>query len=294
MKLVDKKSGKVLGINAFDLFLLIIIIAFAGYYAYENFLPPPQEVNAYSGLNINNAALGFSRLSGMGYIVSARIDGIWTSNKTEFHDDVLITWSYETRLFGWYKGRRITIGGPNAYVEDIAATKITFKTESPSVIRAYTYPLEGETLTEIADKLEEISRKIAGDYGVKTVKLRSSLVIDVPGLKPNAYLYNRLKWSIYDRVPWGYPYLYLGDSFITITFDYTQKISLTTEDLKEIDSILRELNITYDRAVLDAAYVYIGTKEPLTGVSVYSNILENARPLSGVIDVTRLTYIPKP
>ncbi len=294
MKLIDRKTGKILGINSFDLFLIIIILAFAGYYAYENLLPPPQEVNAYSGLNINNAALEFSRLSGMGYVVSAHIDGVWTTNKTGFHDDVLITWSYETRLFGWYKGKRITIGGPNAYVEDIAATKITFKTESPSIIRAYTYPMERKTITEIADELDSIGRKIAGDYGVKVIKVKSSLILDIPELKPNAYLYNRLKWRIYDEIPWGYPYIYLGDSFITIRFDYTQKIALTTDDFRKIDSILRDLNVTYEKAVLDSAYIYIGTEKPLTGVSVYSKLLDNARPLSGIIDVTRLTYIPKP
>ncbi len=294
MRIVDRKSGKILGINAFDLFLLILIVAFSSYYIYMNLVPPPQEVTAYSGLNINNAALEFSRLYGMGYIVTAKVDGIWTSNRTEFHDEVLITWSYETRLFGWLDGKRVTIGGPNAYVEDIAATKITFKTLSPSVIRIYTYPIEAKTLKELASKLEEISRKVAGEYGVKVVKIRSSMILDVPSLKPNAFTYNRIKWGIYDRVPWGYPYLYLGDSFITITFDYTQKIALTTDDLRTIDEILEEVGIKYDKVVLDAAYVYIGTERPLTGISVYSDILENARPLSGVIDVTRLTYIPKP
>ncbi len=294
MKLIDRKSGKILGINAFDLFLILIIVAFAGYYAYENLLPPPQEVNAYSGLNIRNAALEFTRLSTMGYIVEARIDGVWTANGTEFHDDVLITWSYETRLFGWYRGKRITIGGPNAYVEDIAASKITFKTTAPSVIRMYTYPIKADSISKIADKLEEIGGKVAGEYGVRDVKVRSSLVIDVPGLKPSAYLYTQLKWKIYERIPWGFIYVYLGDSFITMKFDYTQKVALTSGDLREVDSILRELGINYTNAMLDAAYVYIGTEEPLTGVSVYANLLDNARPLSDIIDVTRLTFIPKP
>lgn len=294
MKLVDVKSGKILGINAFDLFLLMIILSFAGYYAYENLLPPPQEVNAYSGLNIRNAALEFSRLSSMGYVVKAWIDGIWTVNRTEFHDDVLITWSYETRLFGWYKGKRITIGGPDAYVEDIAASKITFKTESPSIIRMYTYPIEARSIGEIADRIEELSNKVSGSYGVREVTIRSSLMLDVPGLNPNAYLYAQLKWRIYERIPWGFIYIYLGNSFITMSFDYTQKIALTIEDLRELDSIFRELKINYTNAMLDEAYVYVGTDKPLTGVSVYANLLDNARPLSNAIDVTRLTFIPKP
>ncbi len=294
MKLIDRKSGKILGVNAFDLFLILIIIAFAGYYAYENLAPPPQEVNAYSGLNIRNAALEFSRLSTMGYVVKATVDGVWTTNKTRFHDDILITWSYETRLFGWYNGRRVTIGGPNAYVEDIAASKITFKTTAPSVIRIYTYPIRAKSISEIADRLEEIGHQVAGDYGVRDVKVRSSLIMDVPNLKPNAYLYTQLKWEIYKRVPWGFIFIYLGDSFITMKFDYTQRAALTTDDLREIDSILRDLGVNYTGVVLDAAYVFVGTDKPLTGVSVYANLLDNARPLSDAIDVTRLTFIPKP
>ncbi|MEM1984994.1 MAG: hypothetical protein QXW76_07010, partial [Candidatus Korarchaeum sp.] len=162
MKWVDRRSGKILGINAFDLFLLMLILSLGGYYVYENLIPPPQEVSAFSGLNIRNAALEFSRLSGLGYLVYARVDGTWTVNATEFHDQVLITWAYETKLIGWYKGSRVTIGGPNAYVEDIAATKITFKTATPSVIRIYLYQINGSSLSEISDKLESICSDIAG------------------------------------------------------------------------------------------------------------------------------------
>lgn len=294
MKWVDRSSGRIFGLNAFDLFLLLIILSLGGYYAYENLVPPPQEVSAFSGLNIRNAALEFSRLSGLGYLVYARIDGTWTSNATEFHDDVLITWAYETRLIGWYNNTRITIGGPNAYVEDIAATTITFKTATPSVIRIYVYQINGSSLSEIAEKLEEICREIAGNYGMKTVLLRSSMVLSVPGMKPNAFVYNTLRNAIYNRIPWGYPYFSLGDSYITMIFDYTQRNFLTTSDLRKIDAILKEINISYDGAILNEGYVFIGTEKPLTGVSVYAELLSNARKYSSIIDLSKLTYTVKP
>ncbi|MCC6028908.1 MAG: hypothetical protein LM591_02065 [Candidatus Korarchaeum sp.] len=294
MKWIDREAGKILGINAFDLFLLLIILCAGGYYAYENLVPPPQEVSSFSGLNIRNAALEYSRLSGLGYLVYARVDGTWTMNGTELHDDILITWAYETRLFGWYKGSRVTIGGPNAYVEDIAATQITFKTATPSVIRIYVTQINGSTLSEISDRLEEISRNVAGRYGVGNVLIRSSLVIRVPGLKPDAFIYSQLRNKIYSRVPWGYPYFNLGDSYITVIFDYTQRNFLTTDDLRTIDSILRELNISYSGVILYDGYVFIGTEKPLTGVSVYAELLENARKYSNTIDLTKLTYTVKP
>ncbi len=294
MKWIDRESGKVLGINAFDLFLLLIILCAGGYYVYENLVPPPQETSSFSGLNIRNAALEYSRLSGLGYLVYARVDGAWAMNGTELHDDILITWAYETRLIGWYKGSRVTIGGPNAYIEDIAATRITFKTATPSVIRIYVSQINGSTLSEISDKLEEISRNVAGRYGVDTVLIRSSLVISVPGLKPNAFIYNELRNKVYSRVPWGYPYFSLGDSYITVIFDYTQRNFLTTDDLRTIDSILRELNISYSGTILQDGYVFIGTESPLTGVSVYAELLENARKYSNIIDLAKLTYTVKP
>lgn len=294
MKWIDRRSGKVLGINAFDLFLLLLILLLGGYYAYENLIPPPQEVSAFSGLNIRNAALEFSRLSGLGYLVYARVDGTWTVNATEFHDDVLITWTYETKLIGWYKGSRVTIGGPNAYVEDIAAAKITFRTATPSVIRIYLNQINGSSLSEISDKLESICSDIAGNYGIGNVVIRSSLVLSVPGLKPNAFTYNTLRSTIYNRIPWGYPYFSLGDSYIVIIFDYTQRNFLTTDDLRKIDSILKELNITYEWAILDEGYVFIGTEKPLTGVSVYAELLSNARRYSDIMDLSKLTYTVKP
>ncbi|MEM0017992.1 MAG: hypothetical protein QXO55_02375 [Candidatus Korarchaeum sp.] len=294
MKWVDRRSGKILGINAFDLFLLMLILSLGGYYVYENLIPPPQEVSAFSGLNIRNAALEFSRLSGLGYLVYARVDGTWTVNATEFHDQVLITWAYETKLIGWYKGSRVTIGGPNAYVEDIAATKITFKTATPSVIRIYLYQINGSSLSEISDKLESICSDIAGNYGIGNVLIRSSLVLSVPGMKPNAFIYNTLRNAIYNRIPWGYPYFSLGDSYITMIFDYTQRNFLTTDDLRKIDSILRELNVTYERVILNEGYVFIGTERPLTGVSVYAELLSNARRYSNLLDLSKLTYTVKP
>ncbi|MEM0192493.1 MAG: hypothetical protein QXJ48_05080 [Candidatus Korarchaeum sp.] len=294
MKWVDRRSGKILGINAFDLFLLMLILSLGGYYVYENLIPPPQEVSAFSGLNIRNAALEFSRLSGLGYLVYARVDGTWTINATEFHDQVLITWAYETKLIGWYKGSRVTIGGPNAYVEDIAATKITFKTATPSVIRIYLYQINGSSLSEISDKLESICSDIAGNYGIGNVLIRSSLVLSVPGMKPNAFIYNTLRNAIYNRIPWGYPYFSLGDSYITMIFDYTQRNFLTTDDLRKIDSILRELNVTYERVILNEGYVFIGTERPLTGVSVYAELLSNARRYSNLLDLSKLTYTVKP
>jgi hypothetical protein len=294
MKWVDKEAGKILGINAFDLLLLLIILCAGSYYAYKNLVPPSQEVSSFSGLNIRNAALEFSRLTSLGYLVYARVDGYYTMNGTEFHDDVLITWAYETKLMGWYKGSRVTIGGPNAYVEDIAAMQITFRTATPSVIRIYVNQINGSTLSELADKVEEISREVAGNYGVGTVSIRSSLVINAPGIKSNAFIYYNLRNMIYSRIPWGYIYLSLGDSYITMIFDYTQRSSLTTDDLRKIDLMLRELNISYDGVILQDGYIFIGTEKPLTGVSVYAELLKNARKYSSIIDLSKLTYIVKP
>ncbi len=294
MRLIDPKEGKVLGVNAFDLLILLLILAVSGYYLYTTLAPPPSQVSSYSGLNIQNAVLEYSRLSSLGYVVEARVEGIWTGNKSKFDDDVLITWAYETRLFGWYKGKRITIGGPNAYIEDVAASKITFKTTAPSLIRAYIYPISARSLDELADRLEELSKVLAGEFGVRSIKVRSSIIVDAPGLKPNAYLYSKLKWRLYKEIPWGYPYLYFGDSYITIKFDYTQRAGLTVDDIRVIGKAIEGLGIEYSNVTLEAAYLFIGTERPLTGVNVYPNILENARKVQEQVDVTRVTYIARP
>jgi hypothetical protein len=46
--------------------------------------------------------------------------------------------------------------------------------------------------------------------------------------------------------------------------------------------------------ILYDGYVFIGTEKPLTGVSVYAELLENARKYSNTIDLTKLTYTVKP
>jgi len=293
-KLVDKESGKILGINTFDLFVILIIL-FLSFSLISRAIRPGERVKEYSGLNIQNAALEFTRLNNYGFVVYGDIDGKWTVNGSKFKGTVLLVEALETRLIGRINGRTITIGGPNAYLEDLAANTIAFRTDSPSLIRLrLRETMMANDLRELVDNLRKISADVAGKYGVKTLKIQTySLVFDMPGFEATAVRYLEIKSRIAKYIPYPVQKIYVYNDFISISLHPTG-LAIRDVDLLKLDQIFEELGLNYTRVMADQIEMYIGTQESLVGVGVYGEILTNARPLSNIIDVTRLTFIPKP
>ncbi|GEM_PF-1039429 len=293
-KLLDRENGKILGINAFDLFVILIIF-FLFFSLISRVIRPGEQVKEYSGLNIQNAALEFTRLSNYGFVVYSEIDGKWTVNGSKFEGTVLLVEALETRLIGKMDGRTVTIGGPNAYLEDLAAKKIIFRTDSPSLIRIRVKePIIAKDLREFVESLRNISAKVAGKYGVKTLRVQTySLVFEMPGFEATAVRYIEIKRKLAEYVPYPVQKIYVYDDFISISL-YPTSLSIRDTDLLKLNQIFEELGLNYTRVMADQIEIYIGTKESLVGVGVYGEILANARPLSDIIDTTRLTFIPKP
>jgi len=293
-RLVDREQGKLLGINAFDLFVILIIL-FLSFSLISRAFSPGEQVKEYSGLNIQNAALEFTRLSNYGFVVYGEIDGKWTVNGSQFRGTVLLVEALETRLIGRIDGRMVTIGGPNAYLEDIAAKKIVFRTDSPSLIRVrIKKPIITEDLQELVWNLRNISEGVAGKYGVKTLRVQIySLVFEMPGFKATAMKYLEIKCKVINYIPYPIQKIFVYDEFISFSL-YPTSLAIRDADLLKLDQIFQELGLNYTRVMADQVEMYIGTQESLTGVGVYGEILANARSLSDIIDLTRLTFIPKP
>ena len=293
-KLLDREKGKILGINAFDLFVILLIL-FLSFSLISRVIRPGEQVKEYSGLNIQNAALEFTRLNNLGFVVYGEIDGKWTINSSQFKGTILLVDALETRLIGSLNGRSVTIGGPNAYLEDLAAKTIVFRTETPSLIRVNVKkPIIAGDLQELIEDLRNISTNVAGKYGVKTIKVQAyTLVFDIPGFKATAMRYLEIRNKLSENIPYPVQKIYVVDDYISFSL-YPTSLALRDIDLLKLDQILNELGLNYSRVMADQIEIYIGTQESLVGVGVYGEILANARPLSDVIDTTKLTFIPKP
>ncbi len=293
-KLLDREKGKILGINAFDLFVILLVL-FLSFSLISRVIRPGEQVKEYSGLNIQNAALEFTRLNNLGFVVYGQIDGKWTINGSQFKGTVLLVDALETRLMGRINGRSVTIGGPNAYLEDLAAKTIVFRTESPSLIRVNVKkPIMAGDLQELVENLRNISTSVAGRYGVKTLKIQVyTLVFDIPGFKATAMRYLEIRSKLPEYIPYPVQKIYVVDDYIGFSL-YPTGLAIRDIDLLKLDQILNELGLNYSRVMADQIELYIGTQESLVGVGVYGEILSNARPLSDIIDTTKLTFIPKP
>ena len=293
-KLLDREKGKVLGVNAFDLFIILLIL-FLSFSLISKVIRPEEHVKEYSGLNIQNAVLEFTKLNNLGFVVYGEIDGKWTINGSQFKGIILLVDALETRLIGRLNGRPVTIGGPNAYLEDLAAKKIVFRTETPSLIRVnIKKPIIAGDLQELVENLRNISRNVAGKYGVKTLKVQTyTLVFDIPGFRATAMRYLEIRNRLSEYIPYPVQKIYVVDDYISFSL-YPTSLALRDIDLLKLDQILNELGLNYSRVMADQIDLYIGTQESLVGVGVYGKILANARPLSDLIDTTKLTFIPKP
>jgi len=293
-KLLDREKGKVLGVNAFDLFIILLIL-FLSFSLISKVIRPEEHVKEYSGLNIQNAVLEFTKLNNLGFVVYGEIDGKWTINGSQFKGIILLVDALETRLIGRLNGRPVTIGGPNAYLEDLAAKKIVFRTETPSLIRVnIKKPIIAGDLQELVENLRNISRNVAGKYGVKTLKVQTyTLVFDIPGFRATAMRYLEIRSRLSEYIPYPVQKIYVVDDYISFSL-YPTSLALRDIDLLKLDQILNELGLNYSRVMADQIDLYIGTQESLVGVGVYGKILANARPLSDLIDTTKLTFIPKP
>lgn len=291
MKVLDWKRARILGINALDLLVLVCLVLLA-VLLLSRFFTSKQETRRFSGLNIQNAVLECDRLTNSGFVVNAKIEGRWTLNGTDFEGEALIYWASQTRLFGWVDGRRLTIGGTNAYLEDIAARSIEISTTSPSVIHVVlTKTVEAKSAADIVEYLGDIAKNVSGEFGVETLRIQArSLVFDMPGFKSNAVAYSMLGKEFHERIPYKIYGVHVYDDFISLVFDPVA-YSIRDVDLLEVGDIFKESGLNHTQLFANQVELYVGTYEDLGGIT-YRSILDNAREMSDILDLTKLTYVP--
>ena len=292
MKIVDVEKKRVLGLNPVDLLALALVLALSAYIL-SGYLFPQEIRMTYSGLDIERAVMDFKRLAALGFVVRARVSGRWIGNGSQFNGDLLISAVSSSSLYGWLGETPLTIGGSNAYLEDVAADSIEFYTASPSVIFV---PLRGaleeDSILGLSERMQGLAEEVAGGYGVAALKIRfSNLAVVVPGLRSNAVDFIEINSRVRERIP--YPCtVYVYDNYLLVRTPSAME-ALRPEDLSELDAILAELGIEYDRVLADGVILYIGTEQSLSRPGSYGEILNNARKLGELVDTQRLYLVPK-
>src|SRR3990172_3303705 len=118
--MLDRKKGRILGINVVDL-LALLIVAFA----LLSYVYKPTEEGGYGGNQMYTAIQDHQRLDSRGFLVEGEVNGTFLWDNSPFNEKGLILPSTSGRLrLKKTNGDIVVFGGERAYVEDVAASYI--------------------------------------------------------------------------------------------------------------------------------------------------------------------------
>lgn len=244
MRLLDTDKGKFLGVNIIDAFVIFVLLFLLFSFA-TKFL---GEDLVYSGDEMYNAIQGYQKLDSKGFLVEAVVEGKWIVDEQEFRGRGAII---ETRsgAFALKKedGSTVWVGGSMAYLEDIAANRITFILEDNYVValpvEAREFQSYGEFLKYLEDKKKELGADNLRIGGV------TSLPADIAFIKPSKSAQEIFNEFDDTRRIKYYSILQSGkDEAI---------FRLRLADLEE----LKGINVKAEKVVMSKAYVYAGYRE---------------------------------
>lgn len=244
MKLINADKGKVLGVNAIDLFVLIIaaflLFSFASKLLKADFV--------YSGDEMYNAIQDYRKLDSKGFLVEAEIEGTWIVDEQDFRGRGMIV---DTRSGSFAlkseDGRVIWIGGSMAYLEDIAASRIIFRPSDAYVTRLTIESREFQSYESFLTYLEEKKKEL----GAESLRVggSSALPADIAFMNPESSaqeIFNQ-----FDRL-----YRIKYYSILQVGKEET-RIRLMLADLEE----LRKISTGSSKVVISKSYLYAGYKE---------------------------------
>jgi hypothetical protein len=244
MKLIDAEKGKLFGVNVVDFFVLLLVVFLL--FSFASKLLKPDFV--YSGEEMYSAIQDYKKLDSKGFLVEAEIEGKWIVDEQEFRGRGVIA---ETRsgsfALRWKNGGVIWIGGSMAYLEDIAASRITF---IPSDAYVAAFPIEAREFGSYADFIAYLEEKKA-KLGADSLRVggSSALPADIAFINPSSSAQ-----EILNQFGKLYKIKYHG---ILQTREEETIIRVRLADLEE----LRKISIASSKVVVSEAYLYAGYKE---------------------------------
>ena len=244
MSLIDRERGRVFGVNAVDLFVAIVVL-FLAFSLVSKILSPDL---VYSGEEMYSAIQDYRKLDTKGFLIEAMVKGKWIVDEEEFEDRGLIadtkSGSFALRT---PDGRYLWIGGSMAYIEDIAAEKITFKPSDNYVLPLTMEPREFNSYQELMVFLEEKKK----EYRADTLRLGGATVLpaDIAYITPRKGAQEIL--NQFDR-------LYKVRYFSVIQAGEKEtRVRLRLADLEE----LKKVDIPASRVVISRTLIYLGYQE---------------------------------
>ena len=215
MKLIDKEKGKILGINVFDLLIIIGIILIV-----SSFISTVKSKNTFDGSEIYKIAKIYRTALLKGFLIEAEIYGKDIVTKRELKlKGILVTASKGTLVIRTKDLEEISVGGPLAYMEEVSAKKIVLYP-----LYKYTVPIKYNVLVFNKSSLNYFLKELKNKYKYDYIMVSSDVIIqgknvDVKKLY-NKYIYGRIVLKeISDDFIYLYLTLYPLDRYLEIDFE---------------------------------------------------------------------------
>ncbi len=186
MKLIDRKKGKIFGINAID-FLVIAVFLFLGFITISTVF---QNKLVYNGEEVYQAVKAVNKLEMKGFLVEATVTGrnIGDPFGSEIVKQGMVVNAYGGTLVLKNKyDDKTTVGGSMSYLEDFAAKKVELRPLYDSSVSFYPSRKEFSNFSNFIDTLKDIKK----ESGAVNVVLSGNVLIqnpkiDFPVFKNNA------------------------------------------------------------------------------------------------------------
>ncbi len=262
--------------------LLLIVLWFI--FGQVSYLVSPHN---YPGTAIYTTVDEINDIMSQGFMVILHVKGKWTGNGSFFDGEGVVAKTAPGSIYLIYRNQTITVGGPASYLEDVAAENLEVKGASKSVIKVRTHLLENNTIDGLVNTLSFISREIAGKYGVSTYKITGVLILTVPNLKPNPYIYQSLVSEFEEAPLTGEVYFVFSEGLISAYFkDWREN------EIYFLQRSLDKLNISYKEVLTNRLLIYIGTEKAMSPVRGYKVIHENLKNVRGKVFTDQIKIVP--
>ena len=157
-KLLDRKRGRVLGINLIDLLVLLIVL-----FAVVSYVSKPDEP-VYRGNQMYIAIQDVQRLDSRGFLVKAEVEGTYLWDNSPFKKEGILLPSSSGRLrLRSADGAITVIGGERAYIEDVAASSIKLQPADNYLVVFNIVPASFENNDELLAFFENKKQEIGAN-----------------------------------------------------------------------------------------------------------------------------------
>lgn len=161
MRLLDRREGRILGINIIDLLVLLVILFLA--FSFLSKLLTPELT--FSGDQMYSVIQAYQKLDSKGFLLEAQVAGKWIADGSDYQVKGIVVETRSGSLALKDENGSVTwVGGSMSYLEDVAATEMVLRPVDNYVTIRYINPRGFSSYRELLEYLQGIKREMRADH----------------------------------------------------------------------------------------------------------------------------------